>query len=440
MGKRKLWIRLAGLFLAAAASFPAAGGSFLAAAGPGRADEPPAPPPAGKDTVGPLQPPAEVRGRARQRGLFEILEAARAAARSGAGYEAARLLTGLLRSAPESEPAAAARRQLADWEVLDLPLSDATAAEAARRVAGSFRRDEEARLGLARAENLMEFGQFRDAARTFLEVAGRRLLGEALESLSSFLGRYGLPASEGQAIPKRGEDELERLLERLHRMSRFADQERLLGEVDPEAGRIYTSLLRKAYPESGARKDPEEREGFGFNFRPPGGMRGGFVFERPGRDRPEEPAAARKQPSVDAAPASAAEALSAAGRLLPHDPSLARALLELALAVHAGSPEAAQMRELLLKAEKLSSTPGAGGRREESALKPPSSEGAAAQGGVSSPRTAGEDPFESPRVRSYQIELSPESQAQLRSAPKTFVKGTFRVGEEVLSEVGVRLK
>jgi spore coat protein CotH len=57
---------------------------------------------------------------------------------------------------------------------------------------------------------------------------------------------------------------------------------------------------------------------------------------------------------------------------------------------------------------------------------------------------AGVDPsaeiFDPDRIATYQLELPPDSVTALDADPRTYVRGTLRYGDEVVSDIGVRLK
>lgn len=48
--------------------------------------------------------------------------------------------------------------------------------------------------------------------------------------------------------------------------------------------------------------------------------------------------------------------------------------------------------------------------------------------------------FDPDRIETYELELPPASVAALDADPRTYVRGTLRYGDEVLADIGVRLK
>jgi len=440
---------------------------------------------------GKLEPPAHLRGRSLDAERQRTVDAARTAARAGAGYEAARALARLVETCPDTEAGRAARTQLEEWGILGLPLDDAHAEEASGKVRASLEREEEVIVNLARAKNLLEFGRIQEAAEIVLVSARGSLPGRARERLSAFLANFCMPGAP--EIAGRPAGEVAGLLERGLAIVRWIELERFLSTADPPAGKVFGSLLHAAHPESLTRKPDDGGFGMPFGFPPfmfggppgdfggmmPGGMPpmgpgpmgppgpgmpgmgppnvgppgppgpggppgGGFDpsgmvrqfdrmlrqgFQDPG-EKKETPQAAKTQEPPSAPPASPDEALEAAGRIARIDPGAAKELLLLARKVHGASPRAGEIEALSQKVA-------------AEASRPRTSEGDATISGRLVPRKEGkgsEEVFSAAEVPAYEIELSPEAIEALRRAPKVYVKGTFRCGGETLPDVGVRVK
>jgi hypothetical protein len=400
-----------------------------------------------------------------------------------------RLLVKVIESSPESEAGRAAKSQLEEWGVLGLPLSDATATEISQKVRRSLELDEETAAALARARNLMELGDFSGASELVSSVERGQPRGNALRSYQAFLGNYAIGDDPKVPLAQWKPTELAERLERGHQMARWSDLERFLAQAEPEAGKVFSVLFKKAYPESRLRKRAEENprpafgpRGFafgpqgGFPFPPGGGFPGGFGgrvdfgggggggggFRGPGGGGPmrmirdfeqrirgqgqaagaERPAPGAPPPSpgdpiakesVDAPLPSVEETIQAATRLAARDPATARELLHLALRALAEPQGAGDLKALdaKLAAESSPAAPATA----------PAEKGVTQGDASAKKKTKAADLlFSEDGVHSYAIELGEESLKKLRSDPKAYVRGTFRCGDEVLEEVGVRVK
>ena len=133
------------------------------------------------------------------------------------------------------------------------------------------------------------------------------------------------------------------------------------------------------------------------------------------------PASGQASKEIESPLPSVEKTLEAATRLIAMDPPTGEEFLRLALKV-LGETQGANDLKLLearIRAEGASPAP------------PP---------GATAAKKANDAFFADDGVRSYEIELTEEALQKLRSRPKSYVKGTFRSGEEVINEVGVRVK
>ena len=77
-------------------------------------------------------------------------------------------------------------------------------------------------------------------------------------------------------------------------------------------------------------------------------------------------------------------------------------------------------------------------RRRSHRRRAPATPHRARRGGAAA--GASDELFDADRVPRFEIELPPASMAALAQDPKTYVRGTFRYGSEVVSDIGVRIK
>ncbi len=471
--------------------------SCLWAGGPTRGDDPPAPQPEGTSgsPVAPLEPPAHVRGQTLDRGLAQAVEMAREVAGVGAGYEAARILAGIHRFAPESDAGRAAKAILVDWGVFGRPLGDATAGEVSHAIRRRLEANESTLEFLARTKILLEFGDDAEAADLFVKATRLRPTGASRARYQAFVRHYALEVPDSRPIEDLDAASAAVRIGQGRDVARLCDLGKFLEDAEPEVGRVFQSLLAHAVPESRSRKRDEASDMGGFPFwgrggRGPGGMggpggiggpRGGGQFQffggpggfggggrdagpgsmirefenRIARGAGQEiveataPAAPREPPPL----ASAAESLEAARRLVVRDREAAGDLLRLALKAHAEDAVVGDLRALLATIEQ--SPPGEKSPSDEGGTPEKEDETRAKRN--SSDKEEGSRPekkkkafpkkgrasdavFAEGVVHFYEVEMSPESITSLRTAPREYVRASFRSGEEVLRDVGVSIK
>jgi len=132
-------------------------------------------------------------------------------------------------------------------------------------------------------------------------------------------------------------------------------------------------------------------------------------------------------PEPEVPPATIEEALKAAETLAARDAAVARDLARLGLRVHGENSEAQPLKDLIARLDAKTG--------DAKAEKPGARKSAEPVKG-----RAADVHFAGDSVHSYEIELSDEAIAKLKKEPKSPVKATFRCGDQVIHDVGVRLR
>ncbi len=469
-------------------TLPLAIAFLLCGPAPSRAEDPSSPPPESPaaGAASPLEPPGHVRGQALDRGLAQAVEMAREVAGVGAGYEAARILAGIHRFAPESEAGRAAKAILVEWGVFGRPLGDGTAVEVSDAIRRRLEANESVLELLARAKILLEFGDHAEAADLLVKASRLRPNGASKTRYEAFLGHYALGSDGAKPIEDLDAASAAARVAHGRDVARLCDLGKFLEDADPDSGRVFQSLLAHALPESRLRKRDEESEMGGFPFggrgaRGPGGMggmRGGGQmqffggpggpggFGGGGRDAGPGPmirefenriARGAGPERVDAAPpaapkerpplaplASAAESLEAARRLIARDRDAAGDLVRLAVKAHGEDPSAGDLRALLATLELPASTdhfpPGEAGPPDEKNTEKENTEKKSIEKKIPEKKTTEKKTTEKESVEGKRPEEKPEEKgaekangAKTEKKKKTFPK-KGRASDAVFAE------
>ena len=427
-------------------------------------------------------PPAHVKGRALELARAQAVEAARIAATAGAGFEAASILASVIEQAPKSDAAREARNLLDDWELGELPLDRLSPQDVALRVRRSAEAEESALRACAHAKVLLALGRSDLAAEALAALPFAEARGAAKRKIHELFTSLGLEAAERESAFGLARAELAGRLERGREAIRLTRLKRFLVEADPDAGKVFSSVLGAVLPETRTLKMEEDRgfiampgmafggggRGFrggpggfggpggpggfggggrggggfgggggrggpGPGFGGPGGGRGGFDvapmirgFEDQirGRGTAQAPPEAAVEPVVPLA--SPPECLAVVSALEARDPGAALDLARLAVKAHGSDPAAGGLREALSRLE--SSSRGSASPREPGE---PSSNGATDLSDLH---------FDLEAVHEYEILISEASLSDLKRDPKAYVAATFKVPGDVFEGVDLRLK
>ena len=330
--------------------------------------------------------------------LFRSLHGAHMLAEAGAGYEAARVLAALAMRVGDTEPGQQAQHLLESWGLTVEDVRRGTPAAINGTIAKRMRGRGQDGAHTGHVRNLIELALYPAAARVLrgsVDDADPRQIerqwGEVLE-------RYRVEPD--LLLADEDEQRLIDVIQTGHARNQLLRQARVLRVFDEEAGELGRMLFDRLGHQRGPRERHSDNE-----------------FARwVERDRDEGD---QRGPSTVEL---TRHVMRHAQELYEHSPEAARILARLVIAAGPKSPAAASARELADR--KLPSAPNTLRQR------------------FTATKDAGAEIFEArpQRVRSYQIELSDDAIELLREEPKDYVRGTFREGDDVYPDVGVRLK
>ena len=383
------------------------------------------------------QPLDHFRGNRLQELRRSTLEGAKSAANAGAGYEAARLLQGLASNNIGDEISKQATALLEDWGLTNVRLDDTVATKISEQVRQRLQLEFQTQVDLAQIETLIEFQDFPQAGSLLSTIVTRPLIGNAEKSLVRFSAQFGLPASEGFAqIRASSESKLAELLENASLIVQRIEAHAFLSKADPQAGAIYGALLQKLHPNAEkirqARNASQANErsrfgGFGRRVMPPGlAARFGRQFggRTPEREQSDE-GKVEVELTVDAV-------ISSLDYLAKDDTELAIDLLNMSLLHFSEAPERMKLETMLKQADLYLMS-----------LQADSNEGAAVHvDRFDKKRKKGKaaEIFSGDWIPTYELTISQDEWAKLKGSPKDYVHATFKSGETILSNIGVRLK
>ena len=329
--------------------------------------------------------------------LFQSLHGAHMLAEAGAGYEAARVLAALAVRAADTDPGREAQHLLESW---GLTVDDVRRGPPAAINATIARRMRARGTNGAHREhlrNLIELGLYPVAARILGESHKAADPRHTAHEWGEVLERYRVDPDLLRADAD--QQQLSKAIQTGHARHQLLRRAHVLGVFDEEAGELGRMLFERIVHRGG----PHERHA-GNEFE--------RWVERDGEERRERgPSTAELTRHV----------VRHAQELNEDSPEAARILAHLAIAASPKSAAAVSARELVdRKTPTIANT-----LRHRFA----DTQDAGAAFFETSPQ----------RVRSYQLELSDDAIELLREEPKDYVRGTFREGEDVYHDVGVRL-
>lgn len=332
--------------------------------------------------------------------LFRLLETAHILADTGAGYEAARVLAALALRAGDQGPGREALHLLESWGLsIDIVRSGTPAALNAQ-VAQSRNTSAQKEDLRPHVYNLLAMRQYAQAA-SVLQRATQATKAEPLEGQwGRLLRRFRVPIE--RAHPDASQSQLTHALQTGHEQNLLLRKAQILRVLDPEAGELARRLTRYLEPLQDDRNWQEEN-----------------AFGRWVAQGDDDQGSREEEPSRTEL---ATHAVRYARQLSSRGPEAAQILTSLALAV---APELDTAEE---GAQERTTNP----RQAPEPLIHPRH----------SAEDAGAEVFRSNdlSVRTYHLELTENALAALREDPKEYVSATFREGDEVYQDVGVRLK
>lgn len=359
-----------------------------------------------------------------------------AAANAGAGYEAVRLLKGL-KNGSDARVSKQAGTLLESWGIKDAEINDSSAEAINQQVRHRLQLEFQARVDLKQIEVYLEFGDFEIAAKLLSGALNRPVVGEAQKSINRFCQRLGLAPENGYSQLSHLElSDLSARIKSGHELVQRIEAADFLMKADPEAGQMYWALVQRLHPEAKAvrtarqqrEEDPRSRFGFGGRTMPPGLIaRFGNRFGG-GRSRGDQNSDPAQEPSVEP---SVEGIVASLNYLAKDDTELAIDLLQMGLAVLKDDPEKVKLETMMEQANlyALSKLPIAD-RSDVQVSR------------FTKKRKQGKarEIFSGDWVPTYELEITPEEWEKLKTSPKDYASATFKIGDKVLSNIGVRLK
>ena len=333
--------------------------------------------------------------------FHRVNEAVQMLAELGAGYEAARVLAAIALRADDTDFGNEARHILNEWGITTDVVRRGDIKDINAKIAKARQKLHRRHSNVAHVRNLIELGLYAEAAHLLRQEGVKTDRGITERKWGEILHRYHLPIELLYNQAKDANNELLKALRAGQQQNQLRFQIRLLRAIDPESSEIAETIFR--HSESHRRDEDHDR-----HRRP-------FEIWVEGRDdEPEENESELKIEELIPRVVNHAINVANANKLS------ARILATLVTEVDPNSKSADKVSALIKKLSILT-TNKLGPR-------------------VVTEEGKGADLFGTKQVRSYHIELSDSAIQQLHEDPKHYVRATFREGDDVYKEVGVRLK
>ena len=331
----------------------------------------------------------------------EAIQYAQMLAELGAGYEAARVLAAIALRADDTDFGNEARHILNEWGITTDVVRRGDIKDINAKIAKARQKLHRRHSNVAHVRNLIELGLYAEAAHLLRQEGVKTDRGITERKWGEILHRYHLPIELLYNQAKDANNELLKALRAGQQQNQLRFQIRLLRAIDPESSEIAETIFR--HSESHRRDEDHDR-----HRRP-------FEIWVEGRDdEPEENESEFKIEELIPRVVNHAINIANTNKLS------ARILATLVTEVDPNSKSADKVSALIKKLS-ISTTNKLGSR-------------------IVTEEGKGADLFGTKQVRSYHLELSNSAIQQLHEDPKHYVRATFREGDDVYKEVGVRLK
>ncbi|HHZ90449.1 TPA: hypothetical protein EYN65_07950 [Candidatus Poribacteria bacterium] len=333
--------------------------------------------------------------------MNEAIHGAHALAEVGAGYEAARVLAAIALQVRDSDLGNEAVHLLNEWGLTVNMVRQGSAKDVIVKIANAMRDRRHSGAALQHVRNLIELEFYTDAARLLRQGTVETNRNVIERTWGEILHRYRLPIELLRDDAKDADNELANALQTAHQQNQLRVQIRFLRVVDPEASEMAEMLLQRIEPHKRDEDDEEHR-------RP---------FERWVEHNDDESEEDERGPSIEELVLRVVhQAINLANRSKPSS----RLLATLVTKAAPDSESADKARSLIkMLASPVTNT-------------------------LDRTFVVEDDPgagfFGAKRVRKYHLELSDRAIEQLHEEPKHYVRATFREGDDVYKDVGVRLK
>ena len=333
--------------------------------------------------------------------FHRVNEAVQMLAELGAGYEAARVLAAIALRADDTDFGNEARHILNEWGITTDVVRRGDIKDINAKIAKARQKLHRRHSNVAHVRNLIELGLYAEAAHLLRQEGVKTDRGITERKWGEILHRYHLPIELLYNQAKDANNELLKALRAGQQQNQLRFQIRLLRAIDPESSEIAETIFRRS--ESHRRDEDHDR-----HRRP-------FEIWVEGRDdEPEENESEFKIEELIPRVVNHAINIANTNKLS------ARILATLVTEVDPNSKSADKVSALIKKLSILT-TNKLGSR-------------------IVTEEGKGADLFGTKQVRSYHLELSNSAIQQLHEDPKHYVRATFREGDDVYKEVGVRLK
>lgn len=333
--------------------------------------------------------------------FHRVNEAVQMLAELGAGYEAARVLAAIALRADDTDFGNEARHILNEWGITTDVVRKGDIKDINAEIAKARQKLHRRHSNVAHVRNLIELGLYAEAAHLLRQEGVKTDRGITERKWGEILHSYHLPIELLYNQAKDANNELLKALRAGQQQNQLRFQIRLLRAIDPESSEIAETIFR--HSESHRRDEDHDR-----HRRP-------FEIWVEGRDdEPEENESEFKIEELIPRVVNHAINIANTNKLS------ARILATLVTEVDPNSKSADKVSSLIKKLSILT-TNKLGSR-------------------IVTEEGKGADLFGTKQVRSYHLELSDSAIQQLHEDPKHYVRATFREGDDVYKEVGVRLK
>ena len=331
----------------------------------------------------------------------EVIRIAYRLAEVGAGYEAARVLAAIALWERDRDSRNEATHLLSEWGLTINTIRQGNVKDIIAKVESVMRHRRGSNTKLRHVRNLIALGLYADAAHLLHQDIIQMSESMIERAWGEFLHRYRLSVEFLRDDAEDASDKLVNALQTVHQQNRLRIQVRFLRAIDPEVSEMAEGLIWHLTSRKSDENNQEDR-------RP---------FERWVIHRDEEWDEDKHIPSVEElVPQVLHRGINLAKRSKPSSRLLAMLVME-------ASPESESADKASSLIEKLAKPP-------TDTLLPT----------YFFEDDSGTELFGAERVREYHLELSDDAIKQLHEKPKHYVQATFREGNDVYKNVGVRLK
>jgi len=362
--------------------------------------------------------------------LFRALHGARLLAESGAGYEGVRVLGALATQAKHRRPGQEASEMLRELGISVDDIRDANRKDIEAKIAAVIGRhnDDERHdhdLDQIHVRNLVELKQFNTAAEVLLENNKDRTPDHVAQRWRDVLHRFRIPPEWLTTTSKANFEKLTMALEQARERDGLGRSVHTLWAVDHEAAELGGWLLHHSNHRDGAGEEGHEEWDEEHDNHYAKWVESRREREEQARRREEDRENDQDddQHHEEELEHISAAALGRAHRLAKRNPKAARLLGKLIVAANPDSLVAESAATML---DRVKIPPA----KAENRLRRKTNDD----------KDPGASFFAKLRMRDYELSLSEEAIERLHDNPKEYVRATFREGETVFENVGVRVK